>query len=1430
MKLIRNVLTLCCMLFILSEGYGQITISGPYSACFSPDTQYTFTATGTGYGYKWSLTPNMVLLSGGDGQNFITVKFSASGSGLSLGVMGPPGSGTFSINVFDTPSGSGLISGPSLVSAGQTGVVYSLSGIAPLTTYAWQVPNGVTITSGANTNTITVTFPSNFGSGSIGVMPVNGACPNPSFLSMAVATGPFPGTPGPITGSPQIATGSTNVGYQVAPVQNATSYQWNLPTGATLTSGAGTNNIGVSFSGSFTGGNITVKGMNGQVEGPLSPSYYVSPTGYPVSAGAISGGDSQCVEYTDVVSTYTVPVISGATSYNWSVTGGATVVNISSNTADIKFPSSISVNSVTITVNGVNASGSGGTSSKTVTINRPLSNVGAGKIQPSVDLSTGIMSTGIPLFSISSGDIQVPVQLSYSATGVRVTDDDGSVGHNWSLSVLDYRISREVRSLPDDYVGTGADTRKGWLSGSIATTIKNFTPATDNNPATCSDEVANYNTLSSLDATYSVDLEPDIFYVSAPGLSFQFYFDENKIPRALPYQDVVITPNTVTGAITSFTVTDSRGVLYTFSELETWTQTLQNPSNYYLARQTNLYKTQISYTTSWRLSSITSPTYGTVSFTYRAINLNDPSVIPQAYNSAGAPYKFISSPYKYNYAIDLTDGNSGAVRTFLYTRLPIIKILQKVSSSDMEAVFTSSRKSSTSMLERFYSINLYDKREGGSKLIRGFALNYYLSGSDRRAFLSSVTATAGCLSSTYTMDYYPGVLPTYDNAASTDDWGFYKTSQTPYNETVSVGSLRRITYPYKGYDVFFYEPHTYLEGSEVTGAGLRLKKMISYDGVSSNNDRVLEYIYARLDYPNQGKTSGILQYRAQHNFAVTRLDNGMYFRDYPASKFNLKSSLELSLYGPFHGSAVAYSRVLVKERNNGQSEYMFDLTGALTPNDWQASVVSVARPSTGTSGCFELANIQLGAQQYPFPPDPNHDFEKALLQSVTDVNENGTTERSVSYTYQRVYRNGSSIRKIYGLALEEMPTYYSSTNAKMFLYSKYEIYTEVKTELATQTEIIYGTDGVKNRVITTSYWFESPNHGAVTRIETNNSDGSVLRKRIKYSKDYSVTSASGTPATALFNLNSINCIVPVETISTLVTAAPEKTIGADLTTYQTLNGKVYPYQQYSFTSTDGTTTFTPSSISGGSTFQFDQSNYVLQNTVMNVDSYGNVVETVGRDKSSNAVAFGYNGTIPVIQVSNAGINEIKYTDFETSSTVNPAIAWGNPVYVTGRNNSKGLLMPVGSLGTNMLVSQVSHNYVRPRDYIFSVWIKAQTSGSLSIQASGSGITASPFIFPFTVSADYKLYQFRIPVASLGSTGSITFFAWSNAAINIDDVAVYPDQSDFVASTYVIPNGKNSETDSRGVSNYFDCDVWGRIKAVYDQDKNVLKKIDYQVKP
>jgi hypothetical protein len=781
----------------------------------------------------------------------------------------------------------------------------------------------------------------------------------------------------------------------------------------------------------------------------------------------------------------------------------------------------------------------------------------------------------------------------------------------------------------------------------------------------------------------------------------------------------------------------------------------------------------------------------------------------------------------------------------------------------MEAVFTATPKYPGALLSRLNSIKVYDKREGTSKLTKTIALTYQIAGASQRAFLSVVNVSGGCLSANYAMEYYSGELPPYDETYHVDEWSFYKSKgitmpDIPYSESSIVGSLKRITYPYKGYDVFFYEPHTYsADGSVSQGAGIRLKKMITYDGVSSGSDNVKEYEYTKAD----GSSSGKLQYKAQHEFPVARHEkvihgNSTYFpmvtynrryqeylSTYPVNLvdnlFRLNSTTELSNFTPLHGSAVAYERVVVRERDAGHSIYEYDLPASYgdasaNSNEWNASKVSVARPSTGTSNCFELATIQEGINKYPFPPDPNYEFARALLKKVTNFREDGIAVHDVVFNYQRVYGNGSSIRKLYGLALEELPTYYyngsSYQDAKMFLYSKYEIFTEVKTELSSQTETVYNsTDLTKKTVTTTSYFFESANHKELTRIETLNSDGSIARNRLKYAKDYIISSPSGVAATAIVNLNAANRTAIVESTTTKIFSGVEKYLGASLTLFQTVGGKVFPDKNYSFVSNSGITTFTPTSISGGTTFQFDQTNYILDKTYLNFDSYGNATEMIDRSRNVSSVSFGYGGTIPIIKVSNARISELRYSDFETTTPADFFITWPSPSTGVGRNNSKGLNLPAGTEFSNNFSNAISYDPNKPGNYLLSIWIKAATAGNLSIWVGAA--SNSTFTFPYTASTDYKYYRFSIPVVSVvGAATSFNVKLWSSAAIQVDDMAFYPVHADFIASTYIIPNGKNSETDSRGISNYFDYDLWNRLKVVYDQDKNVVKKYDYQVRP
>ncbi len=71
-----------------------------------------------------------------------------------------------------------------------------------------------------------------------------------------------------IEGTNSVCQGQNSVNYTVPPIENATSYIWTLPTGATGTST--TNSIDVNFGLDAVSGNIEVKGVNNCGEGNSS--------------------------------------------------------------------------------------------------------------------------------------------------------------------------------------------------------------------------------------------------------------------------------------------------------------------------------------------------------------------------------------------------------------------------------------------------------------------------------------------------------------------------------------------------------------------------------------------------------------------------------------------------------------------------------------------------------------------------------------------------------------------------------------------------------------------------------------------------------------------------------------------------------------------------------------------------------------------------------------------------------------------------------------------------------------------------------------------------------------------------------------------------------------------------------------------------------
>ena len=61
---------------------------------------------------------------------------------------------------------------------------------------------------------------------------------------------------------------------------------------------------------------------------------------------------------------------------------------------------------------------------------------------------TGRVDISIPIFTIKTGNITVPISLSYNSSGVKVNDRGSSVGLNWSLNEGGV-ISKIVKGMED---------------------------------------------------------------------------------------------------------------------------------------------------------------------------------------------------------------------------------------------------------------------------------------------------------------------------------------------------------------------------------------------------------------------------------------------------------------------------------------------------------------------------------------------------------------------------------------------------------------------------------------------------------------------------------------------------------------------------------------------------------------------------------------------------------------------------------------------------------------------------------------------------------------------------------------------------------------------------------------------------------------------
>ncbi len=261
---------------------------------------------------------------------------------------------------------------------------------------------------------------------------------------------------------------------------------------------------------------------------------------------------------------------------------------------------------------------------------------------PEVSEFSGTSSVSIPLYTVQSRFIQVPVTLSYQATGVRVNQEASWVGLGFDL-IAGGRITVETRGSVDfcqATVGLSSGQLQAGMS-QIFTRAGNhgenavYTPATFWEPPTLNppinENLFNGNAIAEM-ALYGTG-EPDIFRANFNGKSVSFYFD--KISNSIKYIGEIsnyVINYTLDGNnnITSWTILDEEGLSYQFNQTEVTANTQTSspviPSSTISARLltkilhptgdfVNFYYSNFGYSVpSFNMAGdIDVPTYGSIS-------------------------------------------------------------------------------------------------------------------------------------------------------------------------------------------------------------------------------------------------------------------------------------------------------------------------------------------------------------------------------------------------------------------------------------------------------------------------------------------------------------------------------------------------------------------------------------------------------------------------------------------------------------------------------------------------------------------------------------------------------------------------------------------------------------------------------------------------
>jgi hypothetical protein len=401
-----------------------------------------------------------------------------------------------------------------------------------------------------------------------------------------------------------------------------------------------------------------------------------------------------------------------------------------------------------------------------------------------IDLSTGQANLTVPIYTIKGTDISLPISFSYRA-GVKIKETSPYTGHGWSM-LAGGVITRSIHGAvdPTQRVGNVPDE---WTADD-------------------SFEVNQQN----------LDAAPDVFNYNFMGYSGQFALEDDfQTPYYIKEQrnwlfEIGISSNQFEGEITIVT---EDGTKYIFAATET--TSIDDETNYFgddtivawhlteIISAKNNEKIELSYY---------SEEFGKPILKNKTLVLNP---LTQTSYVLPEPDKHISFKSKKLNEIILYKNDIAVSK---------IKFEANTLRNDLNG--------GSNNIYALSKISIFDNPES-SQPLKYFDID--IENVNERLFLRSIQEFSGdgnSLKPSYKFEYIKEHLLPGRLEYKADHWGYYSSingTEFPYSDKVSwkwnlskdpsssaeYGSLRKVTFPTGGYNIFNYESNEYYKTSTI---------------------------------------------------------------------------------------------------------------------------------------------------------------------------------------------------------------------------------------------------------------------------------------------------------------------------------------------------------------------------------------------------------------------------------------------------------------------------------------------------------------------------------------------------------------------------------------------------------------------------------------